>query len=216
MENSNSVDQIPEENKELAITVLLKEYDVICEEIRMYIQEMIKSFIYGGVIVAVYLGVGISSQGPSASSQPGFLYYLPYGFAVVALYFLVLSNIKANLVSQRKDIEERINIIFGHKIMTWDSFMGRVQSRGYIKLGKLWYAKIPTPMLLLGFVIFGASIIVFAVEIETRNPSIIIGLYIVIGILAAYIFLVYPQLADKARSVDLLQKNKKNKSKTRI
>jgi|GEM_PF-4044706 len=186
------------EDRERDLQVLLEEYRMINNEILLYLKEMIRCFVYAAILVGVFLGVGVGAGDDKGSILKEIQQYLPYGLPVLAVYFLVLSYIRIGLTSRRWALEKRVNALMGSELLGLESFAARVQSHGFIKIGRAWYAKLPTPMLLLGLLIFAGAALVFGVGGITYEGSLFFYCLLACGLLALYVFFIYPRLAKRS------------------
>jgi len=188
------------EDKKLELQILLEEYKTVSEELRIYVKEMIQCFPFAAILIGIYLGWGVSGDNNQAYSIANRIQeYVPYGFVLLSVYFLGLAYIRVGLSRYRAYLENKINEIVGSELMHWDSdFAYKVQSSGFLKLGEAWYARLPTPLLFLGFLIAASSIIVFTSDIVHKQTTIILFLLLACGLTALYIFFVYPKLIDRA------------------
>jgi len=180
---------------ELKIQCLLEEYKVVSEELNMFIQEMLRCFLYGAILLSVYLGFDLGMGG----AKSNVITYLPYGFIMLVIYFLCLSYLNIGLVRYRAKIEIKINTMLGHpKLLEFDSYYNiNIQSRGYIRLGNRWFQKIPSPFIILSFVIFIFICMLFVYNNIYFNINILIFAIIICFFLAIYIYFIYPRLLDK-------------------
>lgn len=189
------------EDSTVNLQVLLQEYRTVSEEIRIYVQEMIKCFPYAAVLVALYLGWGIGGDQNQANSIANKIReYMPYGFVLLSVYFLGLAYVRVGLSRYRAHLERTINELAGKRLMGLDSsYLVAVQSTGFLRLGKPWYARVPTPLLFLGFLITAAGLAVFTTERIREETIIVLFLLVGCGLTALYVFFVYPSLVDRAR-----------------
>lgn len=194
------IKKMTSEDKKLELQILLEEYKTVSEELRIYVKEMIQCFPYAAILIAIYLGWGIAGDNNQAYSIANRIQeYVPYGFVLLSVYFLGLAYIRVGLSRYRAYLENKINEIAGNELMHWDSsFAYTVQSSGFLKLGEAWYARLPTPLLFLGFLIAAGSIIVFTSDIVHKQTVVILSLLLACGLTALYIFFVYPKLIDRA------------------
>jgi hypothetical protein len=185
-----------EDNK---FQAMLEEYKTVSTELQQYTQEAMRCFPYAGILVALYLGLGIAGDAVQVSKlQSTIQEYVPYGFVLLTIYFLAMVYVREGLVKYRSYLEERINQFLGDDIMQFDSsFSPVVTERGYLKLGKAWYARIPTPPLFLGVIIAMASILVYTSDIIQKQTIVILCLLGACAITALYIYLIYPKLLDR-------------------
>ena len=149
-------------------------------------------------MIAVYLGWGIVNPSTNNEFIKKIGDYIPYGFLLLVIYFLSLSYIRLSLTTYRLTLEKRINSIIGENILNLHStYLDSVQSKGFLRFSKKWYGILPTPMVLLGFLIFIGAIIVFYFSNITQNKNLILCLIIACGLVALYTFYIYPAIVRK-------------------
>jgi len=187
----------------LSLQVLLEEYRSVSEEIRIYLQEMIKCFPYAAIFIALYLGWGIEGQGLTSSSLASKIKeYVPYGFVLLSVYFLSLAYIRVGLSRYRASLEKKINDLAGNDLMLLDSkYVGNIQSMGFLRFGNSWYERVPTPMLFLGFLIMVTGLLVFSLDSIKRQTGVILALLFACVLITLYVFFIYPRLIDQANKI---------------
>jgi hypothetical protein len=193
-------DSMLNKDRELELQVLLEEYRTLNGELLLYVQEMIRCFVYLAILVGAYLGVGLGVGNKQNGVISTIQQYLPYGLPVLALYFLVLSYIRIGLSTRRGILERKINELMGTELMGLDSFTQRVQSRGFVSIGEAWYAKLPTPMPFLCILIFIGAVLIFGTGNVTYKSGVFFYSVLACGLLAVYVFFVYPWLAKRANN----------------
>jgi hypothetical protein len=192
------------EDKKLKIEVLLEEFRTINGEAQLYTQETMKCFTYAAILIALYLGWGITGDSTQANSfMLKIQQYVPYGFVLLCVYFLVMAYIREGLMKYRGYLENKINQILEEDIMQWDTtFTAAIFERGYFTLGNAWYARVPTPPLFLGLLITMASLLIFTSDIIRRQTIVVLSLIGACAITALYIYFIYPKLIDRIYKQD--------------
>jgi cobalamin synthase len=198
------------EERKLKVQALLEEYKTVSTELKQYTQEAMRCFPYAGILVALYLGFGLSGDASRVSSiQATIQEYIPYGFVVLCAYFLAMVYVREGLVKYRSYLEERINQTLEDSVMQLDSFSQIVTERGYLKMGRAWYARIPTPPLFLGLILILSSILVYTSDLIKKQTIVVLCLLGACAITAIYIYLIYPKLLDRIYKQDNLKKKNK-------
>lgn len=199
------------EEKALRCQILLEDYRTVNEEILLYTKEMIRCFVYGAVLVAIYLGWAFGSQNQDNSFSNRISEYIPYGFILLSIYFLSLAYIKIGLSQYKKLLENKINTIVGCKLLEFNTtYVPNIQSKGFLKIGKAWYAHLPTPMIFLGFLIAFAALLVFSIGNITNNKIIILSFLLACGLAGLYVFFIYPKLLNMQNNFIQVKKRIQN------
>jgi len=186
-----------EDEKQLRIKILLEEYHTVCDEIKMYVQETTRCLAFGAVLAGLYLGWGTGSSSNPSDFSIKVREFVPYALVILVIYFLSIVYIRLGLCHFRSILENKINIAAGSTIMSFESeFLKKVQSRAYLRLGKSWYARLPTPMLLLGFLVAAAFFVLYLVDKIGNQKYVVLSLLSVCAIVAAFVFFGYPRLLE--------------------
>lgn len=114
-----------EKNKiqEEIIKIVMNEYNVLREEIRLIIGAIIRDFqIFLGFLAAIF---ALSIKGSTANTDiiniQIIISFIPYLFFAFSFFFLIkMSNLMINAAYIR-NIEKRINIFFETKVLNWES-----------------------------------------------------------------------------------------------
>jgi cytochrome bd-type quinol oxidase subunit 2 len=187
------------EEKTLRFQALIEEYKNVSAELQQYTQEGMRSFPYAAVLIAVYLGWGLSGD-PSQISrfETTIRVFVPYGFVLLCVYFLAMVYVREGLVKYQGYVEERINKIVGDDTMQFASkYSPTIMERGYLQMGTAWYSRIPTPPLFLGMVITMASLLVFSSDVIRKQTIVVLALLGACAVIAIYVYLIYPRLLDR-------------------
>lgn len=180
------------------IDILVEEYKRANSDMSIFLREILRTLLYGAILLALYLGIGLDLGSNSNSQKQIFREYLPYGFVVLIVYFLSLQYMRISLSRYLAGIEKRINAMLKDDVLCLDSwFVPNVQSEGRLRLGNKWYQNFPTPMGLLGIVIAFAVFAVFVLERTFNHRLALIVLFSLCGLIAIYVFFVLPKLLDK-------------------
>jgi VIT1/CCC1 family predicted Fe2+/Mn2+ transporter len=180
------------------IDILLEEYRTVSQEIQLYLNEIIRCFLYATVLVGIYLGWGIADPNGISQITQKIANYIPYGFFILGIYFLSLSYIRLSLAGYRAILENKINKYVGSNLMNLNSkYLEAVHEKGTLRISKKWYGILPTPMIFLGILIFIASILIFFFSKIATNRYIILILMFLCGLVALYVFFVYPTILKK-------------------
>jgi cytochrome bd-type quinol oxidase subunit 2 len=186
-----------EENK-LKIQALLEEYKTVNNELQQYTQEAMKCVPYGTILVALYLGFGLTGDANQISNLQAYAQeYIPYGFVIFVMYFLAMVYVRQGLVKYRSFIEDKVNQLFQVDVMQFSDFSQIVTEHGYFQLGKAWYSRIPTPPLFLGIILAIASILLFTTDLIRKEKIIVLISLAACAIAALYIYLIYPRLLER-------------------
>jgi hypothetical protein len=109
--------------EEQTIEIMITEYSVLREEIRLIMNAIIRDFqIFLGFLAAIF---AFSIKGDSGSNDPFSLkvviIFVPYLFFAFSFFFLIkMANLTTNAAYVR-DIENRINTLLGSKVLNWES-----------------------------------------------------------------------------------------------
>lgn len=175
------------------LQILLQQYAMVSDEIRLYLKEVIRCFVFVSLYVALWLGLWDLTGAENARR------YWPYGLLILGFYFLTLSNIRITLTVYRGYLESKINSLAGQELIFLDSgFADRVHGGGTLRWGPARWQFVPTPMLILAAVIAAGLFILFG-RPEARFTSQ--EFWVILAVLAIgsiYVFVVYPLFAKKA------------------
>jgi cytochrome bd-type quinol oxidase subunit 2 len=187
------------EEKEGKLQAALEEYKTVSAEFQQYTQEGMRCFAYAGILIALYLGLGITGDASQTTAlQMKVQEYVPYGFVLLLVYFLSMAYVREGLGRYRAHLEARINGILGADIMQFDSkYSPAVTGQGFLKLGKAWYNRIPTPPLFLALLITAATIVVFTSDLIRRQTIVLLTMIGACAFTALYIYIIYPRLLDR-------------------
>jgi len=186
------VDQYKFEKK---IDVLLEAYKMINDEAKTYLNEIFKSFIYAAIIIGLFLGgeIGIFGEG-----NLKFREYIPFALVILIIYFLSLAYNYISILRYRGVLERKINAIFDERVLDYDHFYKReILSSGFIGVKSKWYAKLPSPNFLLGILIFITLLVLISSSESLTNTRLSLLLLIICGVLAVYVYLIYPAIIKK-------------------
>lgn len=184
--------------KESKIKILLEEYKTVNEEIKFYLHESTRCFILGAILIAIYLGWGVGSPDQASGFSRKIHDYGPYAFIVLIIYFLSILYIRLGLSQFRANLEKKINKIANSELLSFESiYLRKFQSRSFLRLSDAWYARIPTPMLFLGFLVIAAFLFVYIFKGISNQKIIFYSLLSACILEVVYVFFIYPRLIER-------------------
>ena len=181
------------------IDILIENYKLVNEESKSYLTEMLRCFIYAAIVFAIGFGYG------EIKEIGRIIKYMPFAILGLMVYFLSLGFMYVNVCRYKAQIERQINAIakenlFGFEFM----YKPELLKTGLLPVGKKGFPLLPLPNLLLGIVMIIGFILLIQTIPELKGyRNELIGLSILFGALACYVFLIIP------RVIEMHQKRKK-------
>lgn len=180
------------------LNALIENYKLVNEEVKSYLSEMIRCFLYAVAVISIGLGYGITTD--NSKYLVKIIDYMPFALIGLIIYFLTLGTMYVSASRYKAQVESKINKIAGENLFEYDSiFKPEIMRLGFLpnSKGKKVY---PLPNPILGLVVLAAFFLLVSKSTILNNSTYIsyfIAGGILISLLSIYVFVFIPKIIEK-------------------